>query len=194
MIAQTKEQQHYTPEEYLEFEVNSQERHEYINGKVILMTGGLPNHNRIAGNFYAALNFALRGKLYDVFITDQRLWIPKKRIYTYPDVMVVQGELQLQEGRRDTITNPLIIAEVLSQSTKAYDQDEKFKAYRTIPTFVEYILIDQYSMHVEQYFQTELQKWIFCEYDGGDACLSLNSISLAISLAEIYDKVDFTPV
>jgi Uma2 family endonuclease len=193
MIAQIQEQQHYTPEEYLEFEVNSQERHEYINGEVILITGGLPNHNRIAGNFYAALNFAFKGKPYNVFFTEQRLWIPKKRIYTYPDVMVVQGELQLQEGRRDTITNPLIIAEVLSQSTKAYDQDEKFKAYRTIPTFVEYILIDQYSMHVEQYFQTEPQKWIFCEYDGGDACLSLNSIAFAISLAEIYDKVDFTP-
>lgn len=194
MIAQTQEQHYYTPEEYLEFETNSQERHEYINGEVILMTGGLPNHNRIAGNFYAALNFALKGKPYDVFVTDQRLWIPKKQIYTYPDVMVVQGELQLQEGRRDTITNPLIIAEVLSQSTKAYDQDEKFKAYRTIPTFVEYILIDQYSMHVEQYFQTEPQKWIFCEYDGGDACLSLNSISFAISLVEIYDKVNFTPI
>jgi Uma2 family endonuclease len=194
MIAQTQEQHNYTPEEYLEFEVNSQERHEYINEKVILMTGGLPNHNRIAGNFYAALNFALKEKPYDVFVTDQRLWIPKKRIYTYPDVMVVQGELQFQEGRRDTIINPLIIAEVLSQSTKAYDQDEKFKAYRTIPTFVEYILIDQYSMHVEQYFHTEPQKWIFCEYDGEDDCLSLNSISFAISLAEIYDKVDFTPV
>jgi Uma2 family endonuclease len=156
------------------------------------MTGGLPNHNRIAGNFSAALNFALKGKPYDVFVTDQRLWIPKKRIYTYPDIMVIQGELQLQEGRRDTITNPLIIAEVLSKSTKAYDQDEKFKAYPTISTFVEYILIDQYSMHVEQYFQTEPRKWIFCEYDGGDALLSLNSLSFAISLPEIYDKVDFS--
>ncbi len=108
--------------------------------------------------------------------------------------MVVRGELQLQEGHRDTITNPLIIAEVLSQSTKAYDQDEKFKAYRTIPTFREYILIDQYSMHVEQYFQTEPCKWIFCEYDGRDACLSLNSIAFTIVLSEIYDKVDFTSV
>jgi Uma2 family endonuclease len=194
MTAQTQERHYYTPEEYLEFEVNSQERHEYINGEVILMTGGLPNQNRIAGNFYAALNFALKGKPYDVFVADQRLWIPQKRVYTYPDIMVVQGELQLQEGRRDTITNPLIIAEVLSQSTKAYDQDEKFKAYRTIPTFREYILIDQYSMHVEQYFQTEPRKWIFCEYDGGDACLSLNTISFTIVLSEIYDKVDFTSI
>ena len=192
MIAQIQKQQHYTPEEYLEFEVNSQERHEYINGEAILMTGGLPNHNRIAGNFYAALNFALKEKPYDVFITDQRLWIPKKRIYTYPDVIVVRGELQFQEGRRDTITNPLLIAEVLSDSTKDYDQDEKFKAYRTIPTFVEYILIDQDSMHVERYFQNEPRQWIFCEYDGEDNLLSLDSISFQISLREIYDKVSFT--
>jgi Uma2 family endonuclease len=194
MIAQTPEQPPYSLAEYLQFEVNSQERHEYINGEVILMSGGLPNHNRIAGNFYAALNFALKGKPYDVFVTDQRLWIPKKRIYTYPDVMVVQGELQLQEGRKDTITNPLMIAEVLSQSTKAYDQDEKFKAYRTIPSFAEYILIDQYSMHVEQYFKAEPPKWIFCEYDGGDACLSVNSITFTICLSEIYDKVDFVSI
>lgn len=115
MIMQAKEKKVYTPEEYLEFEVNSEERHEYINGEIVLMTGGTPNHNQIAGNFYAALNFALKRQPYRVFVTDQRLSIPHKRIYTYPGVMVVQGELQLQQGRRDTITNPLMIAEVLSE-------------------------------------------------------------------------------
>ncbi|BAZ14231.1 hypothetical protein NIES4071_60710 [Calothrix sp. NIES-4071] len=89
-----------------------------------------------------ALNFAVRRQSYQVFIVDQRLWIPKKCIYAYPDVMVVQGDLQMQEGHRDTITNPLVIAEVLSKSTKSYDKDDKFAAYRTIPTFKEYILID----------------------------------------------------
>ncbi|MEO1376698.1 MAG: Uma2 family endonuclease, partial [Cyanobacteria bacterium J06635_10] len=139
MIAQTEENKIYTPEEYLEFEVNSEERHEYINGEVICMAGGTPNHNQISLNFGGALNFGLKRQPYRVFVTDQRIWIPKKRIYTYPDVMVVEGELELQEGRKDTITNPLMIIEVLSKSTRNYDKDEKFSAYRTIPTFQEYL-------------------------------------------------------
>ncbi|MBD2180046.1 Uma2 family endonuclease [Aerosakkonema funiforme] len=191
MIVQAEDKKYYTPEEYLDFEVNSEERHEYINGEIVLMTGGMPNHNRIAGNFYAALNFALKRQPYDVFFTDQRLWIPRKRIYTYPDVMVVQGELQFQEGRRDTITNPLIIAEVLSDSTRNYDKDAKFSAYRTIPTFQEYLLIEQYSMHVEQFFKTDNKRWTFAEYDDADETISLNSISFQITLADIYDKVEF---
>jgi len=126
MIIQAEEKKVYTPEEYLEFEVNSEERNEYINGEISPMTGGTPNHNQISGNLYAAMNFALKRQPYRVFVTDQRLWIPRKRIYTYPDVIVVQGELQMQEGRRDTIANPLMIAEVLSASTRSYDKDTKF--------------------------------------------------------------------
>ncbi|BDA69753.1 protein of unknown function DUF820 [Calothrix sp. PCC 7716] len=190
MITQVEEKR-YTCEEYLKFEFNSPERHEYIDGKIILRNGNTPNHNLVAGNFYAALNFALRRQPYRVFVTDQRLWIPKKRIYTYPDVMVVQGDLQMQEGRRDTITNPLIIAEVLSESTKSYDKDDKFAAYRTIPTFQEYILIDQYEVHIEQYFKTDTKRWTFAEYDDLNETLCLNSINFQIALADIYDNVQF---
>ena len=190
MVMQAEDKNIYTPEEYLDFEINSENRHEYISGEIALMTGGTPNHNQIAGNFYAALNFALKRQPYRVFVTDQRLWIPRKRIYTYPDVMVVQGELQFQEGRRDTITNPLIIAEVLSESTRSYDKDAKFAAYRTIPSFQEYLLIDQYTMHIEHYFKTERKRWIFYEYDDADEIVSLNSFSFQITLADIYDKVE----
>ncbi|BAZ01709.1 hypothetical protein NIES37_57140 [Tolypothrix tenuis PCC 7101] len=188
-IAQT--QKYYSPEEYLELEVNSEERHEYIDGQIIPMTGGTPNHNQIVGNFYAALNFALKRQPYRAFVTDQRLWIPNKRIHTYPDVMIVKTPLEYQEGRRDTLINPIFIAEVLSKSTKSYDRDEKFAAYRTIPGFQEYVLIDQYRMHVEQYFKTENNKWIFSEYEDGDVILSLAAVSFQITLADIYDKVDF---
>ncbi|NEU72267.1 Uma2 family endonuclease [Hassallia byssoidea VB512170] len=184
-------ERYYSPEEYLEIEVKSEERHEYINGQIIPMTGGTPNHNQIAGNFYAALNFALKRQPLRVFVTDQRLWIPQKQINTYPDVMVVAGELQFQEGRKDTLTNPIMIAEVLSKSTKSYDRDEKFAAYRTIPSFQEYLLIDQYTMHVEQYSKTDNNRWIFTEYEDADVTISLASVSFEISLADIYDKVDF---
>ncbi|WP_365670975.1 Uma2 family endonuclease [Okeania sp. SIO3I5] len=158
---QIKQQKNYTPTEYLNLETNSQQRHEYINGEIIPITGGTPNHNQIALNFSAALNFSLKRQPYRVFISDQRLWIPKKRIYTYPDVMVTPANLQLQQGRKDTITNPLIIAEVLSNSTRNYDKDQKFAAYRTISTFQEYLLIDQYTIQVEQYYKNAQKQWIF---------------------------------
>ncbi|NES05179.1 MAG: Uma2 family endonuclease [Okeania sp. SIO2F4] len=188
---QTQQQKKYTPTEYLNLETNSQQRHEYINGEIIPMTGGTPNHNQIALNFSAALNFSLKRKPYRVFVADQRLWIQKKRIYTYPDVMVNPGNLELQQGRKDTITNPLIIVEVLSNSTRNYDKDKKFAAYRTIPIFQEYLLIDQYTIQVEQYYKTSQKQWIFSEYNELEETISLNSIDFQITLADIYDKVEF---
>jgi Uma2 family endonuclease len=186
-----QEIRYYSPEEYLELEVNSEIRHEYINGLIIPMTGGTPNHNQLAGNFYAELNFALKRQPYQVFVTDQRLWIPDKKIHTYPDVMVVKTPLIYEEGRKDTLVNPVMIAEVLSKSTSSKDRDEKFAAYRTIPTLQEYILIDQYTMHVEQYFKTDNNKWIFSEFTDAEESLNLASIPCQLLLADIYDKVDF---
>ncbi|ULP71152.1 Uma2 family endonuclease [Nodularia sphaerocarpa] len=189
---QLQEQRYYSPEEYLELEVNSEIRHEYIDGQIIPMTGGTPNHNQLAGNFYAFLNVALKGQPYRVFIADQRLWIPQRRINTYPDVMVVQTPLEYQEGRKDTLINPVMIAEVLSKSTKSYDRDEKFAAYRTIGSFQEYILIDQYTMHVEHYCKTDNNKWIFSEYDDGDVTLNLAAVPCQVLVGDIYDQVDFS--
>jgi Uma2 family endonuclease len=186
-----QETRYYSPEEYLELEVNSEIRHEYINGLIIHKTGGTPNHNQLAGNFYAMLNFALKRQPYQVFVTDQRLWIPTTKIHTYPDIMVVKNPLEYEQGRKDTLVNPVMIAEVLSKSTKSYDRDEKFAAYRTIPSLQEYILIDQYTMHVEQYFKTDNNKWIFSEFTDADVSLNLASISCQIMLSDIYDKVNY---
>jgi Uma2 family endonuclease len=194
MIAQVQEKRAYSPEEYLELELRCKTRNEYIDGEIISMSGATPNHNRITGNFYAALNFALKRQPYEVFVTDQRIWIPRKKIYTYPDVVVVKGALEFQEGRKDTITNPFIIAEVLSKSTSDYDQTGKFAAYRTIPGFQEYILIDQYSFSIEHYIKTEPRKWIFQEYDESDTSLCLSSIPFEIALADLYEKAEFEPI
>jgi Uma2 family endonuclease len=191
MIAQVENSKTYTLEEYLELEVNCALRNEYIDGAIIPMTGATPNHNRITRNLCTSLTVGLRGQPYEVFVADQRLWIPRKRIYTYPDVTIVQGDLQLQDGRKDTITNPLLIVEVLSESTMDYDRTGKFAAYRTIPTFQHYVLIDQYSQHIEQYVKIGTRKWEFQEYDATDTVLSLSTIALDISLADIYDKVEF---
>ena len=220
MPAQTKIT--YTPEEYLAIEISSETRHEYINGEIIPMTGGTPEHNEIASILNAILRTNLKGKPYSIFIADQRLWIPERKLYTYPDVMIVQRPIQLQIGRKDTVTNPIFIAEVLSQSTKNYDiavfsrmrgnrilerltaqdcntphscdyryKDEKFLAYRTIPSFQEYLLIDQYSQHIEHYSKSGFNQWIFSEYNNSEDYINLTSISCKISLLEVYDDIEF---
>ncbi len=190
-MTSTLSQRTYTVDEYLAQEIASQDRHEYRNGTLVLMAGGTPNHNQITLNLAGSLNFGLRRQTYRVFIADQRLWIPDRRIYTYPDVMVVGQPIELQEGRKDTITNPIVIAEVLSQSTRSYDKDEKFAAYRTIASFREYLLIDQYTAHVEHYTKTEDQAWLFREYDSLEATVPFQSFDFSLSLADLYDKVDF---
>ena len=100
MVAQVQTQPIYSPEEYLALETASETRHEYIDGEIIPMTGGLPNHNQIALNLAGNLNYLLRKQPYRVFINDQRLWIPNRRIYTYPDVMILPRDLAYQEGRK----------------------------------------------------------------------------------------------
>jgi Uma2 family endonuclease len=183
--------QRYSPEEYLAIEVESEEKHEFRDGEMIPMAGATPNHNRIARNLCTTMTVGLEGQLLEVFIADQRLWIPEKRLYTYPDVMVIQGQLELQPGRKDTVMNPLLIVEVLSKSTAVYDREEKFRAYRTIPTFQEYVLVDQYSQHIEHYVKVGAKKWNFQEYDETDTVVQLSSVDLELAIGDIYDKVEF---
>jgi Uma2 family endonuclease len=190
MIAQT-EKKIYTIEEYLELELTSETRNEYHNGEIIPMTGGTPEHNRISGNLYIALSLSLKRKPYETFHVDQRLWIPAVSLYTYPDVMVVSKPLELQTGRKDTVMNPCFIAEVLSKSTQNYDRSEKFAAYRSIPCFQEYLLIDQYRIHVEYYVKTDVNQWLFTEYDDANITLSLSSFEFQIQIADLYDNIDF---
>ena len=188
---QVTEQRTYSEEEYLALEEAADYKSEYIDGQIFPMAGGSTNHNQIALNFSTELNFAFKKLDYRVFISDVRLWIPQKRIYTYPDVMVVVGETEYFNNRTDTITNPKIIVEVLSGSTKRYDQGRKFEAYRTIPTFAEYLLINQTKAYIEQYSKTANKRWSLREYDAEDTLITLASLEFQISLADVYNKVKF---
>ncbi|MBD2070943.1 Uma2 family endonuclease [Leptolyngbya sp. FACHB-671] len=188
---QAKEQPHYSPEEYLALEETAEFRSEYCNGQIFPMAGGTPNHNRIKVNFGSALSLALTEQDYDIFISDMRLWIPRKGMYTYPDVIVVEGELSFVEGRKDTITNPLLIVEVLSDSTKNYDRGEKFEFYRTLASFREYVLVDQYKVHVEHCSKTANNQWLMTEYEQLDAVLYLVTVPLQIPLSNVYRRVVF---
>jgi Uma2 family endonuclease len=182
----------YTINEYLDLEINSNERHEYIQGEIIKMTGGTPNHNKIALNLASALNFALKKQPFQVFVADQRLWIPDYEIYTYPDIMIIKDDLQFQEGRKDTLINAYIIVEVLSKSTRSYDKDEKFSAYRSLESFCEYLLIDQHKLQIEHYSKTDKNQWLFREYKTEKDVISFDKINFEISLIDIYDKVNFS--
>ncbi|PSM45638.1 hypothetical protein C7Y66_29290 [Chroococcidiopsis sp. CCALA 051] len=193
-MTQALERQIYTPEEYLELEVASETRNEYRNGAIISMAEGTPAHNRISGNLYIALSVALRRKPYETFHIDQRLWIGDRNLYTYPNVMVVEKPLQFKEGRTDTLVNPCFIAEVLSKSTQDYDRGEKFVAYRTINNFQEYLLIDQYSIHVEHYVKTAVNQWLLSEYDDLNVTLSFKVFEFQIQIADLYENIEFANI
>ncbi len=188
---QIREKPYFTPQEYLEFEEKADFKSEYIDGKIIPTASGTANHNRIAGNFYAVLNFAFRQQNYEVFKSDMRLWISKQRIYTYPDLTVVEGEPEFFDNRTDTILNPKVIIEVLSKSTGSYDREGKFQAYRTIPSFEEYLLIEQNRIYVEHYSKTANKRWSLQEYDQEDELITLVSIPFEITLQDLYNKVKF---
>jgi Uma2 family endonuclease len=185
-----------TPEEYLEQEVTAEFRSEYRNGEVFPMPGGTPNHNRFGRNFCNDFNTyfenpTFSGTPHEAFITDVRLWVPSYNLFTYPDVLVIEGEPQLLEGRRDTLLNSKLIVEVLSDSTELYDRIDKFKMYRSLPSLREYILISQYQIRVEQYALDHQGNWVFRDYEGPEAVLKLASVPFEIKLSQLYRKVVF---
>ncbi len=190
MITQT-EAKIYTHQDYLDRELASEIRNEYRNGEIVSITGRTPEHNRISGNLYIALSLFSKGKPYETFHLDQRLWIPKANIYTYPGVMVASKPLQRQTGRKDTILNPCLIAEVLSSSTQTYDRIEKFAAYRTIDAFQEYLLVAQNRIYVQHYIKTAANQWMFSEYADPKTILSLNAFEFQIEIAEFYEGIEW---
>jgi Uma2 family endonuclease len=190
-MAQALEQQIDTIEDYLNLELASEARHEYRNGEIMPMAGGTPEHNRISGNLYIALSLALKRQPYETFHVDQRLWVADRQLYAYPDVMVLEKPLQLQAGRTDTVIQPCLIAEVLSKSTQDYDRGEKFVAYRTIANLKDYLLIDQYQIHVEHYVKTATHQWLLSEYDDPMTTLSLSAFDVQIQIADLYETIEF---
>ena len=190
MLVQSKKKI-YSPDEYRELEETAEFRNEYRDGEIVQMAGGSINHSQIIGNIYAFLKSALQGKNARPFMSDLRLWIPRYRRGTYPDVMVVEGELVCTEGRKDEILNPVLIVEVLSKSTKDFDREDKFRFYRSIPEFREYVLVNQSEFLVAQYIKTESNEWLFREYEGESAIVSFASVEVQMSTIDIYDLVVF---
>ncbi len=155
------------------------------------MSGASNNHNIVAGNVFAGLHTFLRNSDCIPYTSDMKIQVDKARHYTYPDVSVVCGEIEFAPGRNDTIANPVLIIEVLSESTQEYDRGLKFKAYQNIPSLKEYILLDQYSCSVEYFFKDAAGGWLSEKYDKPEDTLKLRSVDAELSLRAIYHRVKF---
>ena len=182
-----------TIEEYFAREDTAELRSEYYCGDVFAMAGGTPNHNRITVNLASLLNSQFRSGPCEAFSSDLRVQVAKDFHYTYPDVVVVCGELILAESRSDTITNPVVIMEVLSESTKDYDRGTKFTAYRSIETLTDYILIDQDTVHIEYFSKERDGTWRLREFFSTEEVIEIKSIEAMLPAKEIYERVAFTP-
>ncbi|MBE9074560.1 Uma2 family endonuclease [Microcystis sp. LEGE 08355] len=185
------ETKYYTPEEYLALEETSEDKNEYRQGEIIPMVGATTNHNQIAGNFYRRFPLTINNQDYYTYMETVRLWLSDYSIYTYPDVMVIKGQPLYQGNSQSNVINPLIIVEVLSNSTQAYDRGDKFKFYRSLPTFQEYILIEQSSYSVERYYKQKDDQWLIDFVTGENAVLQLVSVDWQISFQDLYQRVNF---
>jgi Uma2 family endonuclease len=180
----------YTPEEYLALERHAEFRSEYIDGRIIAMTGGSIAHNYIVGNIYAGLLARFARRPCHVFFADVKVRFGRGTNYTYPDVMALCGTPGHGDGHGEVLTNPALIVEVLSRSTEAYDRGEKFKRYKAIETLREYVLISQDEVRVE-HFQREGDFWSSTAFTHLDAVIELRSVACSFPMREIYRRTDF---
>ncbi len=179
----------YKPEEYLELERGSEVRHEYIDGELYEMAGANKPHNRISVNVVRLLDNQLLERDCNIYGSDMRVKITSTGKYTYPDVVAVCGEEIFEDETEDSLLNPMLIVEVLSKSTEAYDRGAEFEYYQTIESFREYVLITQEPFRVEQFVRKEKNVWTYFEFRKSDDTVKLNSIDCELVLKDIYHKI-----
>ena len=185
----------YTLEEYAELEKSSEERLEYYDGNVWSMAGASPNHEKVVGNTITALNISLRKRGGSVFGSNLRVKVPVYDPYRYPDVTALCGQPIYEEFYGlQMLVNPALIVEVLSDSTKSFDLNEKFTYYKSIESFTEYLLIEQDRPHVILYTKQSADAWFQREYGSLDDKIFLSSLDCEISLADIYENIEFKPI
>jgi Uma2 family endonuclease len=180
-----------TVEDYLRQEEIAPEKSEFIQGEIIKMAGASANHNILTGKLHARLLLALEDLNYTVFMSDMKLWPPHFKNYFYPDVMMIKGEPHFTNEKQTAVTNPCLIAEILSDSTEGFDKNQKFAFYRTIPELKEYILIDQSTYRIELYQKVSDNQWLLTELIGQENSLILQSVDVTITLTDLYKRVNF---
>lgn len=182
----------YSVAEYLRTEARTGEKHEFYNGKLKRMAGGSIPHNRIVRNILTELDGFLRqSDQFEVFGSDQKIYLPDYHYYLYPHAVVVSEAPVIAEEMAQAIINPLLIVEVLSPSSEVYDRGLKFAEYRSLPSFKEYVLVRQDAPHVISFFREAPDLWREAEVRGLDAAADLKSVGLPLALQSIYRKVEF---
>jgi len=176
-------------EEYLEMEQSSIEKHEYYKGEIFAMSGAKMPHNTISKNLLGTLFTKLKGKKCQPYGSDVRIHIESNTLFAYPDISIICDEVITRNNDDFNVLNPVVIIEILSQSTKNYDRGEKFKLYRDIPTLKEYILIDSESIYIETFRLNEKNHWELEEYNFVTEELYVKAINEKILIADIYEGV-----
>src|SRR5205085_7438985 len=178
-----------SPDEYLAIERKAEFKSEYVDGVLYAMAGGSERHNLIAGNTLTALNNQLREVACRVYPSDLKIRMPNSRRFFYPDVSVVCGETQFADEERDVILNPILIVEVLSESTAAFDRGKKFQSYQQIEALQEYLLVSQDEFVVEHFLRQEDQHWLYTKVSVPDSYVVLPTLRCQLTLSAIYNKV-----
>lgn len=191
MIA-LSERHHLTPEEYLQLEIQSQVKHEYIDGEIYAMAGTTDTHNTIVGNLFVLIRSYLRGTDCRPYFSDIKVRLEQRNCFYYPDLLVT-----CDPRDRDTATYkcfPKLIVEVLSESTEAFDRGDKFNDYQTLDSLEEYVLVNTKHQRVEIFQRNPQASWFFHSYSPTDERFTLQSLNLTVStvsFADLYEEVSF---
>jgi Uma2 family endonuclease len=183
----------YTPDEYLRLERAADHRSEFVNGRIHAKSGASRNHNQIVFNLAREIGTRLKGRPCEAYVSDMRVKVSRTGLYTYPDLVAHCGETLLEDAYGDTLLNPSVIVEVLSDSTEKYDRGGKFAHYRSLDSLREYVLVSQNLPRVEQYVRNG-ELWTLKVIDGLDASISIETLECTVALADIYDHVEFPSI
>jgi Uma2 family endonuclease len=176
--------------EYLAFEREAEDRHEYYKGEIFAISGASFKHNIIEDNLRGLVGVFLKGKKCRSFGSNLRVHIPKNNLYTYPDILIVCDKPIFQDDTFDTLLNPTVIIEILSPSTANYDRGAKFDLYREIDSLKEYILIDSSTVHFVNYLKNVDNTWTLSESKSLADLFFISSIGLQTALADVYNAVE----
>ena len=180
----------FTEEEYLGLERAAEHKSEYFNGRIYAMAGASEPHNLAAGNVFGELRNQFKGRPCRPYTHDMRVRITETGLYTYPDVVAICGEPMFLDETRDTLLNPTVIVEVLSDSTEAYDRGDKFAHYRRVDSVQEVLFVAQHRVLIEQ-FVREGNEWRMKEYTDLSDVIPLDSVGVRLAVREVYDRVEF---
>ncbi len=180
-----------SPAEYLAIEKKAEFKSEFFNGEMFAMAGASRPHNRVKDNLIIRIGSQLLSGPCQTFSSDQRVLVDRTGLYTYPDLLIVCGEVESMEDDEDTITNPRVIVEVLSPSTERYDRGAKFRNYQQVPSLTEYVLVAQDEAVVERFVRQADGTWGYTSFVGLEAVLAFSSVPVQVPLADLYAGVEF---